>query len=283
MRASRENNVDHLYAAFGDLPGLIVAAAACELRIPFSVSIHAADVTASQFVDSQIYATATHVFACNACVADTIKSRSPHLAAKLRIVPHGLVLSKWPYHFSQTHGKPHILFVGRLVEKKDPILAARLAADFGRMFTVVGDGPLREEMRRVASENTVWCDRLTREEVAQAMREADCLLVTSPELPNDREGIPNVIVEAMASGLPVVAPLTGGIGEVLSQDTGFPARDADYECLGNALRQVSKAGLAQERCRTARALIDSRFDAQPLADQRVAWLSGLRPHAQPLR
>jgi glycosyltransferase involved in cell wall biosynthesis len=96
-------------------------------------------------------------------------------------------------------GKPVVLFAGRLVEKKGlPIVIAvsrRLPSVF---FLVVGDGPLRTLLRN-APDNVLWRNDVAADEMAEYYKAADCVM-----LPSHGEGLPLVVQEAMATGLPVV-------------------------------------------------------------------------------
>jgi glycosyltransferase involved in cell wall biosynthesis len=130
-----------------------------------------------------------------------------------------------------------VLFVGEFVSTKNPLILieafARLREHDGFEDTVlvlVGGGPLVDEMtfragRSRTADHVLFAGRQPPVNVAKFMRAADVLC-----LPNEREGVPNVVFEAFASGLPVVASSGGGIGEVHhGGDLGrlSPARDID--------------------------------------------------------
>jgi sugar transferase (PEP-CTERM/EpsH1 system associated) len=125
--------------------------------------------------------------------------------------------------------------VGRLQPVKNPLLLARAFALLVKRspqnarrarLAMVGDGPLRAEVMRLLSEQGVaelaWLPG-AREDVPQVMRSFDVFA-----LPSLNEGISNGILEAMASGLPVVATAVGGNGElVMENESGrlFPSDD----------------------------------------------------------
>ncbi|MFT5127458.1 MAG: glycosyltransferase involved in cell wall biosynthesis [Rhodothermales bacterium] len=249
-----EREIRHLHAAFGDLPGLLAATVARKLGISWSVSVHAADVHASQFAESAIYKGASAILACN----ERVRAALP--GYPVEVIPHGLCLEDWPFVAREPGECLRLLFVGRLVEKKDPLMAAEIAKAASAQLTVIGDGPLRASMQGVELRGAQ-----TREQVRAAMAEANALIVTSRELADDAEGIPNVIVEAMASGLPVVSRISGGIGEVLNSQTGWPVQDDDFLC---ELRRLDAV-----RPLAARAMVESRFDAHTLIQRRIARLA----------
>jgi glycosyltransferase involved in cell wall biosynthesis len=137
-----------------------------------------------------------------------------------------------------------LLFAGRLDENKRPDhfikLAARLVKELPGIplkFFVAGDGPLRARMEKFAAELGLLpgemkflgsCARMG--EVYQA---ADILVSTSA-----REGTPNVVLEAMAHGLPVVATDAGGTAAILDENRGILVDNNDREDLFRATRDL---------------------------------------------
>jgi glycosyltransferase involved in cell wall biosynthesis len=120
-----------------------------------------------------------------------------------------------------------LLAVGRLVKEKRMDRFLRLVADLRRhserqiSATIVGAGPLREQLEQQVKELDFWPNTITLKDTVTDMRsvyqEADILVLTS-----DFEGTPNVVLEAMASGLPVVATRVGGLPEIIRHgETGY--------------------------------------------------------------
>jgi glycosyltransferase involved in cell wall biosynthesis len=113
---------------------------------------------------------------------------------------------------------PLVVMVGRLVKQKNPLLFVAAAAALRRRlpaarFRLIGDGPLRAEVERAA--RAAGLDEaleLTgeRRDVETLLPDADLFWLTS-----DWEGLPNAVLEAMASGLPVVATDVGGTAELI--------------------------------------------------------------------
>lgn len=115
---------------------------------------------------------------------------------------------------------PLILFVGNFLPVKNPEFVIEGHRTLRRMIpqawlALIGGGPLEKEMRAQSGQNTKFVGRKDATEVARWMRAADCLV-----LPSVNEGVPNVILESFASGLPVVASRVGGIPEVLNNSYG---------------------------------------------------------------
>lgn len=118
-----------------------------------------------------------------------------------------------------------VLFVGNFFEIKNPMLLVEAVAELHRdramekvMFVAIGGGPLEKKVRKLAvklglGSNARFAGRMPASQVARHMQASDVLC-----LPSRHEGVPNVILEAFACGLPVVASRVGGIPEVLRHD-----------------------------------------------------------------
>ena len=137
-------------------------------------------------------------------------------------------------------GGPMVLVVGHLIERKDPILSlesfAQGAPPEARLY-FVGRGPLESAVRERAQALGIE-DRVTLagerppEELLHWYRAADLLLLTS-----SREGRPNVVLEALACGTPVLATQAGGTGELLP-DPSMLSESRDAKLLGDMLRDL---------------------------------------------
>jgi glycosyltransferase involved in cell wall biosynthesis len=135
-----------------------------------------------------------------------------------------------------------ILFVGNLYPVKNPLLLiaalAQLEMDNPPLLVMAGGGPLESPSRDLATRlglasRVIFAGRKTPPEIARLMNAADLLA-----LPSENEGVPNVLLEAFASGLPVVASGVGGIPEVLDQPfLGRTSPPGDLPALVAALRQ----------------------------------------------
>ena len=171
-------------------------------------------------------------------------------------------------------GRPfRLLAAGRLVEKKGYRVlldAVALLTQRGQGVTcrIVGAGPLRAELearaRALGIEGAVTFDgALSHEQVAAAYRDADAFVQCSVVLPDgDRDGVPNVVLEAMASGLPVVASDVAGIPEaVVDGVTGFLVAPSDPAAVADRVgRLVDDSVLSGRLGAAGRARILGRFD-----------------------
>lgn len=158
--------------------------------------------------------------------------------------------------------------VGRMQEVKDQLTLAHAFVLLQRMLpqaasvlrlVMVGDGPLRKQVVRVLEESGT--DKLAwiageRDDVPQLMRAFDLFV-----LPSLAEGISNTLLEAMASGLPVVATAVGGNPELVDdRRTGRLVAPADPQALAAAIREyVMDPEMGRRQGRAARETAERRF------------------------
>jgi glycosyltransferase involved in cell wall biosynthesis len=137
-----------------------------------------------------------------------------------------------------------VLFVGNFYTIKNPLLLAEAVADLHRdrtmdklLLVMIGGGPLEKSARNQAGRSGIrdavrFEGRKTPAQVARYMQAADVLCV-----PSRHEGVPNVILEAFACGIPVVASRVGGIPEVVRHDfLGNLVESENCTALADALR-----------------------------------------------
>ncbi|HET8638457.1 MAG TPA: glycosyltransferase [Acidobacteriaceae bacterium] len=176
-----------------------------------------------------------------------------------------------------------ILFVGRMVEKKAPLLLLRAFAKVRLQvpdaeLVFVGDGPLLPEVVALAGRMGVpiqtlgirpWAD------VKRLMREARAFCLPSVTARNgDAEGLPTVLLEAMASGVPVVTSAQGGVGEAVRHlETGiaFPEGD-EAELASHLARLLANPALGQALAASARKHVERNFRIEACAESFEALL-----------
>lgn len=272
----------HLHAAFAHGPASIAYFVHLLTGLPFSFSAHAKDLYLSdpQLLARKIRA-AQFVLVCSEAAAGRLREIAGPAASKVRLAYHGVDTDRFQPP-SGKHGisagctaaEPlRLLAVGRLVEKKGyPTLLdalARVVAS-GRPVRceIIGAGPLRAALeariKELGSTDTVSLrGPRTHQEVAAAYHEADVFVQASVVLADgDRDGVPNSVLEAMASGLPVVASAVAGIPEVvLDGATGvlFPPGDAGA-LAGALIGLIDDPRTRQRLGQAARAYVVERLD-----------------------
>lgn len=203
-------------------------------------------------------------------------------APRERVLVHhsGIDLRRFAYAPRRApEGATRLLFVGRLTEKKGLVYALDAAAAVhanGRdvELTVVGQGPLLGPLRARAAELGI-SDRVrflgarTHDEVVSLMSASHLLLAPSVTAAGgDQEGIPNVVKEAMATGMPVIATYHSGIPELVEDGvSGLLVPERDTAALAERLAfLLDHPERWPQFSRAARAAVEADFDAERLND-----------------
>ena len=152
---------------------------------------------------------------------------------------------------------PRVLFVGRLVEKKgcryliEAMVEVQKHVSTARLI-VIGDGPLRRELEQLSQERGIqvyFRGALPNVEVKRELDEARVFCLPSVTATNgDAEGLPISILEALASGVPVVTSARGGVGEAVKDEvTGFAFPERDIAALASNLTTILTRGVVADR------------------------------------
>ena len=167
-------------------------------------------------------------------------------------------------------GDGPVLFAGRFVEKKGiaVLLEAMRRLDQANrpLLVLAGDGPMRDELHRLAAPlgRVEFAGWLPHDELRRRMRGALAVCVPSLAAPDgDAEGLPNVVIEAMAAGVPVVGSDHAGIPEAVEHErTGLLVPPGDSEALAGALRRlIDDPGLQRRLGAAAFGAAAARFGA----------------------
>jgi colanic acid/amylovoran biosynthesis glycosyltransferase len=186
-------------------------------------------------------------------------------------------------------GEPlRLVTVARLVEKKGVEYAiravARLVADgIPVEYCVVGDGPLHDALAKLVvelglSEQVKIMGAMSHTSVAALLTYSHVMVAPSVTAANgDMEGIPVAMMEAMASGLPVVSTIHSGIPELISDGvTGYLVPERDTEALAAKLRFVAEHESEWPRvAHAARKFVEENHDIAVLNDQLALRLEAL--------
>lgn len=260
--------------------GFEMAAVAKTLRIPLIVTFHGWD--ASSLLRSAVACRAIlklSEYAKFICVSDAVKAKLIRIGVpKDRLTLHyiGLPLPDFPNSGSEqprVSGEERvILHVGRMVEKKgvDYTLRAFKALRTSTpnvKLLLVGDGPLLGEMKQLATalalgDAAVFLGPLPNTEVRRLMGMADVFVLHSVTAADgDEEGLPIVLMEAMAMRRPVVSTYHSGIPELINdEENGFLVNERAVEQYTQAMK---KALVATDALKSAaRSTIECRFSAE---------------------
>lgn len=283
-----KNHIAHIHVEFADLAAFLTVYAAKELDISFSLSVHAADIFSSRYCLKTLCHRAKFISVCNNTAAAALIKKYPRAEKKLQLIYHGLELKDWQFRESLELQKPlELFFAGRFVEKKGIFILLEAFAILQKQglelkLTLAGSGPLQEELQAKAEKLQItdklkWCGVLSRMQIAQELQRVDILCLPSlQDSENNQEGIPNIMVEAMASGVPVAGSMTGGIGELLNEETGYTIRNINPQKLADTITEIIENKEERNRKRkNAREIVEKRFDAKKHARQRRRLLESI--------
>jgi glycosyltransferase involved in cell wall biosynthesis len=256
-----------VHGYFAHRPAAVAVHAAALLDVPSGFSAHALDVRKVAPGElAERAAGAAVVVACNTDVAASLRTAG----AVATVVGHGVDISRFRPAYPDAPPTGRLLAVGRLVEKKgfDVLLAAIACTETRWCLDLVGDGPERARLEALIDDLGIghrvrWFGRLTHDVLPCMFAGADAVVVPSRvDRSNDRDGLPNVVLEAMASGRPVVASDVAAIGTAVRDgDTGLLVPPDDAGRLAVALDRLAMDGALRRRLgRRARAAAVAEHD-----------------------
>ena len=270
----RARGVEHLHAHFASAAAQVARLAARLAGITYSITAHAKDIFHEE-VDAAMLerrlADARGVVTVSDFNVEHLREVAPS-AEHVHRVYNGLNLRR--FAFAPPSGRPRrIVAVGRLVEKKgfgDLVEACAIMARAGRAVRcqIVGDGPMEPQLRaRIAEhglqERVELLGPRAQDEVRDivqgaAVMAAPCVIGAD----GNRDGLPTVLLEALALGTPSVSTDVTGIPELVRhEETGLIVGQHDAHGLADALgRLLDDHALAGRLAHAGRALIEEAFD-----------------------
>lgn len=263
-----EKGVTHLHNHFAN-SSCSVAMLTSELSgIPFSLTLHGPAI----FFEPRLWRIDEKIARAKfiACISDFCRSQGMIFAdqthwPKMQIVHCGVTPSLYG-RGDQPPGQ-NMVFVGRLAAVKGVAVLLRTMARIKETFpaahlTLIGDGGERAALEALARElgldgTVTFAGARTQAEVAEALKEADMFV-----LPSFAEGVPVVLMEAMASGLPVIATRIAGISELVEEGvSGHLVPPGSEAALEGAITALLKdAGTRDAMGKAGRAQVEESFD-----------------------
>ncbi|MCK1397435.1 glycosyltransferase family 4 protein [Bradyrhizobium sp. 4] len=242
--------------------------------LPYSVSIHAHEVAHDSGHFPACFERVRFATFCNRAAMEYLLSRlDPTARAKSHLVYHGVDTAAFAVQPPAAPNPPlRILSAGRLTGTKgfDRLVRACAAAvhrGIDVQLTILGRGPEEAAIRRIALELN-FSERLnlpgwvSHEEVTGHMRACHVFALLASDDFND--GLPNVVVEAMASGRPVIVSPLPAASEIIANGTsGFILSAVDDEDgFIEALKKLSGPGMATNMAAAARVTVEEKYDAR---------------------
>ncbi len=285
----------HLHAHFANLPTSVAEIASRLSGVPYSFTAHAKDIYLSPAADlRRKMAGAKFVLTCTGYNESYL--RGIHPGAPVTVAYHGIDVGLFgAVPLARPAARPRILSVGRFCEKKgfpDLIDACKILRDRGRDFEcrIIGFGPLEAELRKrieslglssmVRIEGQMTQSELAREYQSARMFVLPCRITER----GDRDGIPNVLLEAMASHVPVVSTPVSGITELIRPGhNGILASERDVTALAEAMDllledEVLAARLGAQGRETVLAHFEMYTSSKRIFDIFAAHVGGQRPN-----
>ncbi|MGW8481798.1 glycosyltransferase family 4 protein [Microbacterium sp. NPDC055903] len=292
--------ITHLHAHFASSPTTVARLASLLTGIPYSFTAHAKDLFHESVDHDDLrrkIADAAYIATVSAFNVRFLHLLSPEHAERVHLVPNSIEIDRFPYSGPspvRADAPLRIVAVGRLVAKKgfDVLLdaVAALAHDgVALRVTLAGGGELAEELAdQVRASGLEGVVRMTgpirQDEVSALLRVADvfaapCVIAED----GNADGLPTVLLEAMAAGVVCVSTRVTGIPEVvIDGSTGLLCTPGSVSELAAALRRLATGEVdVSAMTRAARRLIEERHDARGAAARHAALT--LTPLTAPLR
>ena len=283
QRNPRSSPMTHIHAHFAHDPALIGLLVHRLTNIPFTFTAHARDLY--QIPDAALNGRAREAAAVVTCCRSNLEHIRSVVTTPtpIELIYHGVDLRRFhPAVEPRDNEVPVIVSVGRLVEKKgfDELLhACALLAARHREFhcEIYGDGPRREALESLRDQLALqeyvhFRGARTQAELLPVYQRADVFALT-PHVTDDgdRDGVPNVLFEAMACGTPVVSTCVGGIAEVVhdGQD-GLLVDGGGAEAIAACLSDLLDDAMRRRELGAAAATSVRRFDGRSAAAQLAA-------------
>lgn len=281
--------IRHVHVHYLHTPASVVRYAALLTGRTWSVSAHAKDIwTTPEWEKREKLAAAAWGVTCTREGAQHLAALAP-APGRVRLLYHGLDLSRFPPpptarppRDGSDPGDPvRIVSVGRLVEKKgfDDLLRAlaALPPDLHWRFAHIGGGELLPQLTASAAESGIggrvaFLGAKAQPDVVALLREADLFALPAKEAGSgDRDGLPNVLMEAASQRVALVATCFAGIPEfVRDGQEGDLVPPGDWESLSNALNLLARDPARRERLGAAAF---ARLGAEFTAEAGLAWLA----------
>ena len=291
--AAKARGLDHLHAHFASDATTVALLAARKAGLTFSLTAHARDIY-HDYVDPETDAAKRRAKLMAAAFTVTVsdfnlrhlRALCPEALTRIHRIYNGIDLSAFRPAAPTKRLPGRILAVGRLVEKKgfaDLIDACATLDRFGVDFDchIIGDGPLHgtltAQIAKLGLEGRVkLMGPMPQEKLTHILEEAS--LVTLPCIitaDGDRDGLPTVLLEAMAKALPVVTTtVTGGPEIVADGETGLLVPPGEPEALALALRSlINDPDRAIAMGRAGRRRAETLFDLQASSKSLVGLFS----------
>ncbi len=301
LRWARKKRIDHVHVHFGTSEATVALLARMLDGLSYSLALHAVDVFRND-VDRTLLA--SKINASCFTVVNTefnlrlVKNLPGVNPTKVRLCYNGVDLERFRPS-NRPRRERTVLAVGRMVTKKGFIHLIRAVGrlrDKGILLKckIAGEGPekrhLKQEIDRLGLQShVVLVGPLQHEQVSALMQRYSCFALPCVRAADgNMDGVPNVLIEALASGCPSVSTRLSGVPEIIEDGvTGLLVEPADDAALADAIGTVVTDSAVSARLAAAgRRLVEARFNGRRNTAELCGWLreaaQGVRATGSPV-
>jgi len=267
--------INHIHAHWASTPSTCAMVASALTGVAWSFTAHRWDIKNNNLLLEKVRRCSFVRVISTHGLKQVIKMAGREAEKKVILSPLGVdVPPELPERNYSSRGKPIIAAVGSLTAVKGHrylLQACRLLADEGMDFRclIVGDGPERGSLSRLADRlkldsMVIFAGALSHDRVLRVFRSGILSLLVHPsvETPDgEHEGVPVAVMEAMASGVPVVVTETGSVTELVDRETGVIVPPENPAVLAHAVRSLlNDPGRARALAEAARRKVAEKFE-----------------------
>jgi glycosyltransferase involved in cell wall biosynthesis len=276
-RKLKNKSISHIHAHFAFIAVDIARELSGLLKVRHSVTFHAHDIYANVPKIKKVIESTFFVITCtryNDVFLNTITDKK--FKSKIFTVYHGLKISAWTSAQSRkkfVESTIYVLSISRLVEKKGLIYllkAIHILTTQGHNIqcTIIGEGPMKKQLTSYIKKNELQgavqlVGFVPQKEIRRHFENSDMFVLPSIIAENgDMDGLPNVILEAMAMGVPVISTPVSAIPEAIEDRiTGLLVKEKDEIAMANAILELkNNKMLYKEIATNGRKKIYEKFD-----------------------
>ena len=285
-RRLKKQQITHIHAHFKNVSASIAMYASHHSGIPFSITVHSAGTYKTPHILGlhQKLRQARFLVMISNYNIDYYDAIEP-CRAKSHVVRCGIELDQFSFRAPRPLTQPlQILAVGRFVQKKGfahllDAISTLSDENINLHLTLIGDGPLMPELKAKAADSGIesvitFAGQQNTDHVRQAMTRADVVVVPSVTSDSgEMEGLPVVIMEAMASGVPVIASDHSAISEIVKdRETGLLTQEKDAQGIARAIKSLELLDL-DRMTKSAHQFLKENFDIEIVARKRAELFS----------
>jgi len=272
-------DIRHMHVHFASGATTVARLASAITGIPYSFTAHAVDIFHESVRDDDLQLKlqqAHHAVTISRFNLRYLRRRFPASTSRLHLVRNGLELERFPYRDPRPPETPlRLAAVGRLVEKKGfqhllPAAAELLDRGVKLELRIAGTGILAEELEDSIGQlglqdNVRLLGPQTQDQIHELLDSSDIFLAPCVVgADGNADGMPTVLLEAMATGVPCVSTSVTGIPEAIRNgSTGVLVRPGNPHALARAVQALASPGTDRVAlARNARALVEEDYDVR---------------------